>query len=392
MLYYLFRYLETHFQLTGASVFEYITFRASAAAILSLLVTLWLGPRFIKALSRFDCRDDGRSLGLPDEAKKKRTPTMGGLLLISGTLIPTLLLARIDNIYIVLLLCAMLWMGGIGFIDDYIKVRLAKKEGLRARSKLFGQCVLGIVVALVLGLHEGILVREFLPDGSFQDMQSLRTNVPFFKNNELNYATFFSFLGEGYFLGYVLIAVLIIVSVSNGTNLTDGLDGLASGTLAIAGLVLAIFAYLSGNVIFSSYLNIIHIPGLGEVVVFCAALVGACIGFLWFNSYPAQVFMGDTGSLSLGSVVAVLALIVRKELLLPLLCGIFLIESLSVIMQVGYFKYTRGRFGVGQRIFRMAPLHHHYQKLGIHEAKIVTRFWAVGILLAVFTLVTLKLR
>ena len=392
MLYYLFDYLERAFSLVGASLFQYISFRASCAAVSSLLLMLFLGPYVITYLKRYQCLDKVRPLGLSDEQTKSKTPTMGGLLLICGAVVPTLLFAKIDNIYVLLLLVATIWMGAIGFIDDYIKVRMDKKSGLRAKFKLFGQLLLGLLVAVVLVLHNDITIREFSSNNIYTDVQVLRTTIPFSKNNELDYAQLFSFFGENYWIGYLLVAVFVVSAVSNSANITDGLDGLVSGTSAIVGLVLAIFAYLSGNVIFSSYLNIMYIPNLGEVVVFCAAFVGACIGFLWYNSYPAQIFMGDTGSLSLGGVLAVLALIVRKELLLPLLCGIFFVEILSVIVQVSYFKYTKYREGKGRRIFLMSPLHHHYQRKGHHEAKIVARFWTVGVLLAIVTLVTLKIR
>ena len=392
MLYYLFDYLERAFNLIGASLFQYISFRAGCAAVSSLLLMLFLGPYIITYLKRHQCFDKVRSLGLADEETKARTPTMGGLLMICGIILPTILFAKLDNVYVLLLLAATLWMGAIGFIDDYIKVRMDRKSGLRARFKLFGQLLLGLLVAVVLVFYEDITIREFTSEGNYIDVHVLRTTIPFIKNNELSYAQLFSFFGEGYWIGYLLVTVFVVSAVSNSVNITDGLDGLASGTSAIVGLVLAVFAYLSGNAIFSSYLSIMYIPSLGEVVVFCAAFVGACIGFLWYNSYPAQVTMGDTGSLSLGGVLAVLALIVRKELLLPLLCGVFFVESFSVIAQVSYFKYTKYRYGSGERIFLMSPLHHHYQRKGQHEAKIVARFWTVGILLAIMTLVTLKIR
>ena len=390
-MYYLFDYLATQFDLMGAHVFRYISFRAASAAAMSLLIVLWMGPRIIVWLRGSSYVDQTRALGLDREEQKQQIPTMGGILLLIGMLLPTILFARLDNIYVLLLISAALWMGLIGWIDDYIKTKRNNKEGLRARFKLIGQIILGTVVGTVLLLSEEITIREFI-DETYTDVHLLRTTIPFIKNNELDYAQLFGFMGSGYGIGYVLVAILVITSVSNGANITDGLDGLAAGSSAIIGLTLAILAYLSGNVIFSSYLNIMYIPSLGEVVVFCAAFVGACIGFLWYNSYPAQVFMGDTGSLSLGSVIAVLALIVRKELLLPLLCGIFFIENLSVIMQVSYFKYTKWRSGRGTRIFLMSPLHHHYQKQHIHESTIVTRFWIIGILLSIVTLVTLKLR
>ena len=321
---------------------------------------------------------------------------MGGILIILSIAIPTLLFANLGNIYVFLLLFSLLGMGTVGMIDDYLKISKGK-GGLGGRFKIFGQLFLGIVVAFVLIFHEKVVVREFTADTSgtllsHRDVNVLKTTIPFVKNNELNYAHFFSFLGDYYWCAYFFLILFIIVSVSNGANLTDGLDGLASGTAAIVGLVLAIFAYLSGNVVFADYLNILYIPHLGEVVVFCAAFVGACIGFLWYNAYPAQVFMGDTGSLSLGAVLAVLAIVVRKELLLPVLCGVFLIENLSVVLQVGYFKYTKRRRGQGVRIFLMAPLHHHYQKMGLHEAKIVFRFWSLSVLLGIFALITLKLQ
>ena len=392
MIYYLFDYLEREFSLMGAHVFQYISFRAACAAVSSLLLVLYLGPRVIAYLTRVQCVDQVRELGLQGEQTKRKTPTMGGLLLLFGILLPTVLFARPDNLYILLLMGTTLWLGAIGLVDDYIKTRLQRKEGLRARFKLAGQIALGICVGVVILLAEDITIREFISNGVYKDIHVLRTTIPFIKNNELDYAEVFSFLGSAYGIGYVFVAVLVITSVSNGANITDGLDGLASGSSAIIGFTLAVLAYLSGNVIFSSYLNIMYIPDLGEVVIFCAAFVGACIGFLWYNSHPAQVFMGDTGSLSLGGGLAVLALIVRKELLLPLLCGIFFIENVSVILQIGYFKYTKHRFGKGERIFLMAPLHHHYQKRGVHESKIVTRFWILGILFAIMTLVTLKLR
>jgi len=334
---------------------------------------------------------------------KKGTPTMGGIIIIGAVVIPVLLFAKLENIYIILLITSILWTGLIGFLDDYIKVHKKDKEGLKGRFKIIGQIGLGVLVATVLFFHSGVKVREFsksLPEAQYtenltagkdyQDVKSLRTNVPFMKNNELNYA---NFAPEGYdLLLYILVVTFIITAVSNGANITDGLDGLAAGTSAIIATTLGILAYVSGNVIWANYLNIMYIPNIAEVVVFCMALVGACVGFLWFNAYPAQVFMGDTGSLSLGGVIAVLAIVIRKELLIPILCGIFLIENLSVILQVGYFKYTKRRYGEGRRIFKMAPIHHHFQKSGVPEPKIVARFWIVGILLAILTVATLKVR
>jgi phospho-N-acetylmuramoyl-pentapeptide-transferase len=329
---------------------------------------------------------------------------MGGIAMIAAIVMPTLLFAKLNNTYIILLLTATLWMGVIGFVDDYIKVFKQDKKGLAGKFKVFGQVSLGLVVGLVLYFHGDVVVRELetpvagieqgeAVPGTFKDVKSTKTNVPFFKNNELDYSHLIPGLGDQYtWVVYVLIVTFIVTAVSNATNLTDGLDGLAAGTSAIIGTTLAILAYLSGNVIFSQYLNIIYIPNLGELVIFCTAFVGACVGFLWYNTYPAQIFMGDTGSLTIGGLIAVLAIMIRKELLIPLLCGIFLVENLSVIIQVFYFKYTQRKYGVGKRVFKMAPIHHHYQKLGLHEAKIVTRFWIVGILLAIFTLTTLKLR
>lgn len=404
MLYYLFQYIHETFNWPGTGVFKYISFRASATAVLSLLITIFFGGRLIPFFQRRRVYEEERTLHLHGQQGKSRTPTMGGIVIIAATVIPTLLFAKLTNTYIILLLMTTLWMGGIGFVDDYIKVFKQDKKGLAGKFKVFGQVSLGLIVGSVLYLHEDVVIRELevpvtvIEQGeaafmAFKDVKSTKTNVPFFKNNELDYRQLIPGLGDQYtWVVYVLIVTFIITAVSNATNLTDGLDGLAAGTSAIIGTTLAILAYLSGNVIFSQYLNIIHIPNLGELVVFCTAFVGACIGFLWYNAYPAQIFMGDTGSLTIGALIAVLAIMIRKELLIPLLCGIFLIENLSVIIQVLYFKYTQQKYGVGKRVFKMAPIHHHYQKLGLHEAKIVTRFWIVGILLAIFTLTTLKLR
>ena len=407
MLYYLFDFLDAEYDLTGAGVFRYISFRAGMAAFISLIITITFGKSLIRYLQKRQVGESIRDLGLEGQLEKQGTPTMGGLIIISAILIPTFLFSRLENIYIALMIMTTVWMGCIGFLDDYIKVFRKNKEGLRGKFKLIGQLGLGIIVGLTLFFHSDVVIREFDPgqtitlgvdisELTYEDVKSTKTTIPFVKNNELDYARLFSFAGiEGdvtTLVIYVLIVILVIMSFSNGANITDGIDGLAAGSSAIIGLTLAIFAYLSGNVIFSDYLNIMYIPFTGELVVFCAALVGACIGFLWYNTYPAQVFMGDTGSLSLGAIIAVLALIVRKEILLPVLCGIFVIENLSVILQVSYFKYTRKKYGEGRRIFLMSPLHHHYQKKKIHEAKIVTRFWIVGILLAIMTLATLKLR
>lgn len=409
MLYYLFDYLNT-LDIPGAGVFQYISFRAGMAAFLSLLITITFGKNLINFLRKKQVGEDIRDLGLEGQIQKKGTPTMGGLIIIAAILIPTLLFARLDNVYVVLLIIATCWLGIIGFLDDYIKVFRKNKEGLAGRFKIVGQVGLGVIVGLVLYFNEFVVVREVSPASlasievtafqqdpdsriEYRDVKSTKTTVPFAKNNELDYGKIFPFIPAEYtWVIYVLVVIVIITAVSNGANITDGIDGLAAGTSGIIGLTLAILAYLSGRIDFSSYLNIMYIPNLAELVIFCTAFVGACLGFLWYNAYPAQVFMGDTGSLTLGGVIAVLALAVRKELLIPALCGIFLIENLSVIIQVSYFKYTKKKYGEGRRIFLMSPLHHHYQKKNIHEAKIVTRFWIVGLLLAIITLATLKLR
>ena len=402
MFYYLFEYLDREFDLIGAGVFQYITFRAGMATVLSLLITIFFGKRIIGMLRRHQVGESIRDLGLKGQMDKKGTPTMGGLMILMAIMLPTLLFAKLDNIYIILLLISTFWMGLIGFLDDYIKVFRKKKKGLRGNFKIVGQVGLGLIVGLTLFYNEDVVVREFTTDFvrmdgndevviGYKDIQSTITTIPFFKDNEFDYNL--PFLPDALtVVFYIIVAILVITAVSNGANISDGIDGLAAGTSGIIALTLAILAYISGNVIISDYLNIMYIPNAGELVIFCTALVGACIGFLWYNAYPAQVFMGDTGSLSLGGIIAVLALTIRKELLIPLLCGIFLIENLSVILQVSYFKYTRKKYGDGRRIFRMAPLHHHYQKKELHEAKIVVRFWIVGILLAILTLATLKLR
>lgn len=402
MLYYLFDFFDKNFDLLGAGVFRYISFRAGMAAFFSLLITIFFGKSLIQFLRKKQVGETVRDLGLEGQMQKQGTPTMGGIIIIMAIVIPTLLFAKLDNIYILLMVVATLWMGMIGFLDDYIKVFKKNKEGLAGRFKVVGQIGLGLIVGLTLYFHDDVVVRIFSEavtlgeDGSttlFMDVKSTKATLPFIKNNEFDYKMLLPTMLEDYsWVIYVLIVIFIVTAVSNGANITDGIDGLAAGTSAIIGLTLAILAYLSGNVIFSQYLNIMYIPNSGELVIFCTAFVGACIGFLWYNSYPAQVFMGDTGSLSIGGVIAVLALALRKELLIPVLCGIFLIENLSVMAQVGYFKYTKKKYGEGRRIFKMAPLHHHYQKMEMHEAKIVTRFWTVGILLAIMTLATLKLR
>lgn len=403
MLYPLFDYLDNVLDIPGAGVFRYISFRAGMAALLSLIITISFGKNIIDWIRHKQIGETVRDLGLAGQSEKKGTPTMGGIMIIAGIIIPTLLFANINNIYIILLLVTTLWLGTIGFLDDYIKVFRKNKEGLAGRFKIVGQIGIGILVGVTLYFHEDVVVREFtnpvsIEEGvvetpAYKDVKVAKTTIPFLKNNELNYENFLGFLGDDFTpVLYILLVIFIITAVSNGANITDGIDGLAAGTSAIIGLTIAIFAYISGNAIFSQYLNVFFIPNSGELVIFCAAFVGACVGFLWYNAYPAQVFMGDTGSLMLGGVIAVLSLTLRKELLIPVLCGIFLIENLSVIMQVSYFKYTKRKYGEGRRIFLMSPLHHHYQKKNIHEAKIVTRFWIVGILLAIITLATLKLR
>lgn len=409
MLYYFFEYLDKTLNVSGAGVFQYITFRSALALILSLLISTIFGKRIINFLRRQQVGETVRELGLEGQTQKAGTPTMGGLIIIIATLIPVLLLTKLDNIYIILLIVTTLWMGTIGFIDDYIKIFKKDKEGLKGIFKVVGQVGLGVIVGTVLYLHPGVTVRNTNSGGNetyFQtensikqtpiEVKSTTTTIPFFKNNEFDYSELLAWTGEGYqnwaWLIFIPVVIFIITAVSNGANLTDGIDGLAAGTSAISVLALGIFTFVSGNIIFSNYLNIMYIPNSGEMTVFIAAFVGALVGFLWYNSYPATVFMGDTGSLTIGGIIAVLAISVRKELLIPLLCGIFLVENFSVVLQVSYFKYTKKRFGEGRRIFLMSPLHHHYQKKGYHESKIVTRFWIVGIFLAILSIVTLKLR
>ncbi|MBK7652688.1 MAG: phospho-N-acetylmuramoyl-pentapeptide-transferase [Flammeovirgaceae bacterium] len=408
MLYYFFDYIEKNFDLPGAGLFQYISFRAGAAAVLSLIITITFGQRLINYLRKKQVGEEIRDLGLEGQIQKKGTPTMGGLIIIAAILIPTLLMARLDNVYVILLIATTLWLGLIGFIDDYIKVFKKNKEGLAGRFKIIGQVTIGLIVGLTLFFNDSVVIREVKPATTaslqimqpesgirleYRDVKSTKTTVPFIKNNEFDYGNILPWVGKNYtWIIYTLVVIVIITAVSNGANITDGIDGLAAGTSAIIGLTLAIFAYLSGRVDFSSYLNIMYIPNLGELVIFCTAFVGACLGFLWYNAYPAQVFMGDTGSLALGGIIGVLAFAVRKELLIPVLCGIFLIENISVIVQVSYFKYTKKKYGEGRRILLMSPLHHHYQKKNIHESKIVTRFWIVGILLAILSLAMLKLR
>lgn len=409
MLYYLFEYFDKSLNIPGAGVFQYITFRSGLAVLLSLMISTIYGKRIITFLRNQQVGETVRELGLEGQTQKAGTPTMGGLIIIIATLIPVLLLAKLNNIYIVLLVVTTLWMGIIGFVDDYIKIFKKDKQGLKGIFKVIGQIGLGLVVGWVLYFHPGVTVRKETVKNNYTfnqtenvireapiEEKSTATTIPFTKNNEMDYAELLKFLGDGYedwaWLVFIPIVIFIITAVSNGANLTDGIDGLAAGTSAISVLALGIFTFVSGNIIFSSYLNIMYIPNSGEMTVFIAAFVGALIGFLWYNSYPAAVFMGDTGSLTIGGIIAVLAIAVRKELLIPLVCGIFLVENFSVILQVSYFKFTKRRFGEGRRIFLMSPLHHHYQKKGYHESKIVVRFWIVGILLAILSIVTLKLR
>jgi phospho-N-acetylmuramoyl-pentapeptide-transferase len=408
MLYYLFEYLESQFSFPGASVFQFITFRAAAAFILSLLISAIYGKRIINFLRNQQVGETVRDLGLEGQKQKTGTPTMGGIIIILATLIPVVLLAKLNNIYIIILIITTVWMGFIGFLDDYIKVFKKDKAGLKGKFKVLGQVGLGIIVGSMLYFNDGVTIKEQLPFDQ-QVMQengrikvfgdahkSTKTTVPFFKDNELDYSKAFNFLGEGYekygWIVFIFITVFIVTGISNGANLTDGIDGLAAGSSAIIVITLAVFAWVSGNIIFADYLDVMYIPNSGEMTVFILAFAGALIGFLWYNTFPAQVFMGDTGSLTIGGIIAVIAISIRKELLLPILAGVFVVENLSVILQVSWFKYTRKRYGEGRRVFKMAPLHHHYQKLSYHESKIVVRFWIVGILLAVFAIVTLKLR
>ena len=408
MLYYLFEYLDKTLDVPGTGVFQYITFRSALAIMLSLLISTVYGKKIITFLRNQQVGETVRELGLEGQTQKAGTPTMGGLIIIIATLIPVILLTKLNNIYIILLIVTTLWMGAIGFVDDYIKIFKKDKEGLKGIFKVIGQVGLGIIVGSVLYFHPGVTVREKVSKSvgfnqientisvAPKEIKSTITTIPFTKNNELDYALLLEWMGDGYekwaWIIFIPVVIFIITAVSNGANLTDGIDGLAAGTSAISVLALGIFTFVSGNVILSNYLNIMYIPNAGEMTVFISAFVGALIGFLWYNSYPASVFMGDTGSLTIGGIIAVLAISVRKEMLLPVLCAIFFAENLSVILQVSYFKYTKKRFGEGKRIFLMSPLHHHYQKKGYHESKIVTRFWIVAILLSIVSIVTLKLR
>jgi phospho-N-acetylmuramoyl-pentapeptide-transferase len=405
MLYYIFQYLDKAFDVPGAGVFQFITFRSGLAFILSLAFATIYGKKIISFLKKQQVGETVRELGLQGQNEKAGTPTMGGIIIILATLIPVFLLAKLENIYVILLIVTTIWMGSIGFLDDYIKIFKKDKEGLKGRFKVIGQVGLGVIVGSVLYFHPGVTVRKDTLGDRFKvenvefsklEEKSTATTIPFLKNNEFDYAEVLSFMGDGYkdwaWLIFIPVVIFIITAVSNGANLTDGIDGLAAGTSAISVLTLGIFAFLSGNIIFSDYLNIMYIPNSGEMTIFIAAFTGALVGFLWYNTYPATVFMGDTGSLTIGGIIAVIAIAIRKELMIPILCGIFLAENLSVVLQVSYFKYTKKKFGEGRRIFLMSPLHHHYQKKGYHESKIVTRFWIVGILLAISSLVILKLR
>jgi phospho-N-acetylmuramoyl-pentapeptide-transferase len=417
MLYYLFDWLN-HMHVPGSGVFKYISFRAAMAVLTSLIISAVFGKRIIAVLHRKQVGETVRDLGLQGQSEKQGTPTMGGLIIISAIVIPTLLFAKLHNVYVILMLITTIWLGLIGFLDDYIKVFKKDKKGLQGKFKVIGQIGIGLIVGVTLYFNNSVVVRERvvgnessaysqdslmqsnnqlkIPQYSKDETKSLKTTIPFVKHNEFDYSWLVKFMGDGYrkwaWLIFIPIVILIVTAVSNGANITDGIDGLATGTSAIIGVTLGILAYVSGNTIFADYLNIMYIPNSGELVVFIAAFVGACVGFLWYNSYPAQVFMGDTGSLALGGIIAVFAIAIRKELLLPVLCGIFMIETLSVMMQVSYFKYTKKKYGEGRRIFLMSPLHHHYQKKGIHEAKIVARFWIIGIMCAILAIATLKLR
>lgn len=402
MLYYLLKYLDGMFDFPGSALYQFITFRSGMAFILSLMVSTIFGKKIISYLRKQQIGETVRELGLEGQNEKAGTPTMGGVIIIMATLIPVLLLARLENIYVLVLILTTIWMGAIGFLDDYIKVFKKDKEGLKGKFKVVGQIGLGIIVGSIFYFHPNVTVRDtpsiLLETGvtSKFDIKSTATTIPFFKDNEFNYGQLIAWMGDGYenyvWLIFIPMVIFIVTAVSNGANLTDGIDGLAAGTSAIAVVALGIFAFVSGNFIFANYLNIMYIPNSGEMTVFIAAFVGALVGFLWYNAFPAQVFMGDTGSLTIGGIIAVLAIAVRKEMLIPVLCGIFLAENLSVVMQVTYFKYTKRKYGEGRRILLMSPLHHHYQKKGYHESKIVTRFWIVGIFLAIFCVVSLKLR
>ncbi len=422
MFYYLFQYLDQHFNFPGAGVFQYISFRAALALLSSLIITMVLGKRIINFIKRKQIGETVRELGLTGQNEKTGTPTMGGLIILAAIIIPTLLFAKVHNIYIVLMLISTVWLGSIGFLDDYIKVFKKNKEGLKGKFKVVGQIGIGLLVGAVFYFHPDVVIKErvsssgqdaysfdaaisskkdlSIPKYASNPIKTIKTTIPFVKDNEFDYTRVLSFMGDkavkyGWLI-FIPIVILIVTAVSNGANITDGIDGLAAGTSAIIGTTLGILAYVSGNTVFADYLNIMYIPNTGELVVFMAAFVGACVGFLWYNAFPAQVFMGDTGSLAIGGIIAVYAIAIRKELLIPILCGVFLIENVSVILQVYYFKYQKRKKGLefakANRLFKMAPLHHHYQKSGFHESKIVMRFFIIGIMLAALTIVTLKLR
>ncbi|MCF6351063.1 MAG: phospho-N-acetylmuramoyl-pentapeptide-transferase [Flavobacteriaceae bacterium] len=408
MLYYLFEYLEKQYHLTGAGLFQYITFRSALAFVMALFISTFYGKQIIQKLRKLQIGETVRDLGLDGQKQKSGTPTMGGIIIILGTLIPVLLFTQLDNVYIILLIITTLWMGVIGFLDDYLKIYKKNKNGLKGKFKIIGQVGLGLIVGFVLYFNPNVTIKEELHQNQVlvenanpaqyfgKAHKSTKTNIPFFKNNEFDYANLIRWLGDDYkkyaWIPFILIVIFIITAVSNGANLTDGIDGLAAGSSVIIVATLAIFAWVSGNLIFANYLNVIFIPNSGEITIFISAFAGGLIGFLWYNTFPAQVFMGDTGSLTIGGIIAVIAIAVRKEMLIPILAGVFLIENLSVIIQVFWFKYTRKKYGEGRRVFLMSPLHHHYQKKGIHESKIVVRFWIIGIMLAVLTIVTLKVR
>ena len=411
MLYYLFEFLEKKYELAGAGLFQYISFRSALAFVFSLLISTIYGRRIIDKLRRLQIGESVRDLGLEGQKEKTGTPTMGGVIIILATILPVLLVAKLDNVYIIILLVTTIWMGLIGFVDDYIKVFKKDKDGLKGRFKILGQVSLGIFVGCMLYFSPSVVIKEKNPNAAIvqtelqttkvselfgDEEKSLKTTIPFVKNNEFDYSVFVSWLGEGAekysWVIFVLIVVFIITAVSNGANLTDGIDGLAAGSSAIIVMALGVFAWISGNIIFANYLNVMYIPYSGEITIFISAFVGGLIGFLWYNTYPAQVFMGDTGSLTIGGIIAVIAISVRKEFLLPILAGVFFAETLSVMLQVSYFKYTRKKYGEGRRIFLMSPLHHHFQKKGYHESKIVARFWIIGIMLAVLSIITLKVR
>ena len=399
MFYFLFEYLELEYQIPGASLFKYLSFRSALAFVFSLMLSIKYGKNIINFLKKKQIGETVRDLGLDGQKEKDGTPTMGGLIIIIATIVPVMLFSKINNIYIIILLFTTLWLGFIGFLDDYIKVFKKNKNGLKGKFKIIGQTLLGLIVGLTLYFHPDVTIKD---QSSFNsqinniEYKSTKTTVPFLKDNELDYSYFISWMSDESetlsLIVFIFFVVLIITSVSNGANLTDGIDGLVAGSSVIITLTLAIFAWVSGNIIFSEYLNIMYIPRVSEIVIFISAFIGSLIGFLWYNAFPAQIFMGDTGSLTIGGIIAVIAIIVRKELLLPLICGIFLIETLSVIIQVSFFKYTKKKNGIGRRVFLMSPLHHHFQKQGYHESKIVIRFWIIGILLAILSLITLKIR